>query len=44
MLWEVRDLVETLDLQEHVVMQVHLEQMEPLVLEVKLDRRDSRVQ
>jgi len=43
-LWEVQDLVETLDLQEHVVMQVHLELMEPLVLEAKLDHRDNRVQ
>lgn len=43
MLWEVQDLVEALDLQGNVVKQVHLEQMEPRVLEVKLDPRDSRV-
>jgi len=42
-LWEVQDLVEALDLLGNVVTQVHLEQMEPLVHEVTLDPRDSRV-
>lgn len=43
MLREVQDLVETSVLQDNVVIQVHLEQLEPLVLEVMLDPRDSRV-
>jgi hypothetical protein len=33
-LWEVQDRVGALDLQDHVVMQVHLDHSEPLVLEV----------